>query len=290
MPMQDQWRFCNKCSSMFFDGYPAKGICTAGGGHEAAGYNFALPHDVPPNENAQDQWRFCNKCHVIFFDGTPEKGTCPVGGVHAPAGYGFVLPHDFGASSNAQDHWRYCVKCQSLFYDGYPMKGRCPAGAGHQAAGYDFVIAHDLPPNREFDTGYLTSDLPLGGSIHLTVFANGDFKAKIHAHGSGFSVLDYGMSAVLTTANGVAFTISRAGRVEGTSTALPFGTPRRDDDVERTGHNQMIADLYGDIVQSGRLTGTLTGVDKLQAGLSTLLEDAAKQLAIAGIKAVVALI
>ena len=33
-----------------------------------------------------------------------------------------------------------------------------------------------------------------------------------------------------------------------------------------------------------------TGVDKLQAGLSTLLEDAAKQLAVAGIKAVVALI
>ena len=41
---QNNWRFCAKCFTMFFDGYPSKGVCAAGGAHEAAGYNFVLPH------------------------------------------------------------------------------------------------------------------------------------------------------------------------------------------------------------------------------------------------------
>ena len=29
---QADWRFCRKCHSLFFDGYPGKGVCAAGGG------------------------------------------------------------------------------------------------------------------------------------------------------------------------------------------------------------------------------------------------------------------
>jgi len=43
---QGSWRFCNKCMAMFFDGYPAKGVCAAGGGHVAQGYQFVLPHEA----------------------------------------------------------------------------------------------------------------------------------------------------------------------------------------------------------------------------------------------------
>lgn len=32
---------------MFFDGFPGKGHCPAGGGHVAQGFFFVLPHDVP---------------------------------------------------------------------------------------------------------------------------------------------------------------------------------------------------------------------------------------------------
>jgi hypothetical protein len=52
--MQDNWRFCNKCHALFFDGYPNKGRCPAGGGHVAQGYNFKLfyvdtsPRATPP--------------------------------------------------------------------------------------------------------------------------------------------------------------------------------------------------------------------------------------------------
>ncbi len=45
--LQANWRFCRKCNAMFFDGFPEKGVCPAGSGHEAAGFNFVLPHDLP---------------------------------------------------------------------------------------------------------------------------------------------------------------------------------------------------------------------------------------------------
>ena len=79
---------------MFFDGNAEKGVCAAGGGHQAAGHEFVLPHDLPPTATDQDAWRFCTRCHAMFFDGYAGKGRCPRGGGHAAAGYGFVLPHD----------------------------------------------------------------------------------------------------------------------------------------------------------------------------------------------------
>ena len=49
---QTEWRFCNKCYAMFYDGYgergTEKGKCPAGGGHMAPGYGFVLPHERPP--------------------------------------------------------------------------------------------------------------------------------------------------------------------------------------------------------------------------------------------------
>jgi hypothetical protein len=42
---QSQWRFCSKCFALFYNGFPKKGICKAGGEHVAAGYNFVMPHE-----------------------------------------------------------------------------------------------------------------------------------------------------------------------------------------------------------------------------------------------------
>ena len=77
---------------MFFNGFPTKGACPGGGGHEAAGFNFTLPHDAPTSDR-QDQWRFCHKCNAMFFDGFPTKGICQSGGGHEAAGFTFVLNH-----------------------------------------------------------------------------------------------------------------------------------------------------------------------------------------------------
>ncbi len=112
------------------------------GGHEAAGFNFVLPHDASGSEWAQRDWRYCQKCHAMFFDGYPDKGLCPSGGGHSAAGFNFVLTHDVPRSALAQSDWRYCLKCHTMFFDGYPGKGVCQAGGGHAAAGFNFVLSH----------------------------------------------------------------------------------------------------------------------------------------------------
>ena len=43
---QGDWRYCGKCMAMVFDGFPAKGVCPAGGGHVAQGYTFVLPFEA----------------------------------------------------------------------------------------------------------------------------------------------------------------------------------------------------------------------------------------------------
>lgn len=140
--VQLAWRYCRKCHVMFFDGYPAKGRCSGGGGHAAEGYNFSLSYDVRESPQAQGAWRYCAKCHAMFFDGYPHKGACAGGGGHAAQGYVFVLPHDIRVDGLNQGAWRFCNKCHAMFFDGYPDKGRCPASAGHTAQGFNFVLRY----------------------------------------------------------------------------------------------------------------------------------------------------
>jgi hypothetical protein len=135
---QAGWRFCTKCSSLFFDGYQEKGTCPAGGQHNAQGYNFVLRHDAQSAPNEQRDWRFCRKCSAMFFDGAAEKGVCAAGGAHAAEGFNFALNHD--VPGPGQPAWRYCRKCAVMFFDGYATKGRCAAGNDHAPAGFDFVL------------------------------------------------------------------------------------------------------------------------------------------------------
>jgi len=143
LPAQSAWRFCQKCHAMFFDGYPDKGVCRAGGGHAAAGFDFVLSHDAPESEHEQADWRFCQKCHAVFFDGYPDKGSCPAGGGHAAAGFHFMLPHEVTETGQAQASWRFCQSCHVMFFDGSADKGLCPGPSGHEAAGFNFVLTHD---------------------------------------------------------------------------------------------------------------------------------------------------
>jgi CubicO group peptidase (beta-lactamase class C family) len=141
---QPDWRFCNKCNAMFFDGYPNKGRCPAGGAHLAQGFHFLMHFDAGKGDGARRQydWRFCGKCNAMFFDGYPNKGRCAGGDAHNAAGWMFGLVHQ-SPTGWQQDQWRFCNKCEVLFYDGYPAKGSCAAGGGHVAQGYPFYINYD---------------------------------------------------------------------------------------------------------------------------------------------------
>ena len=93
---QAGWRFCHKCSALFYDGYIENGVCPNGGGHEPAGFQFILPNDTPPpwGPGQQPAWRFCDKCFALFFDGYADnKGVCPNGGGHEAEGLHFILNH-----------------------------------------------------------------------------------------------------------------------------------------------------------------------------------------------------
>jgi hypothetical protein len=41
---QDNWRFCTKCFSLWFNGFSSNGVCPAGGAHDGKGsWNTYLP-------------------------------------------------------------------------------------------------------------------------------------------------------------------------------------------------------------------------------------------------------
>ena len=92
--MQRDWRFCSKCFGMYFNGGHSDGVCPTGGGHQAQGFNFVLPHDVNETAQAQGAWRFCSKCSGMFWNGAPSDGVCPTGSGHHAQGFNFVLPHE----------------------------------------------------------------------------------------------------------------------------------------------------------------------------------------------------
>jgi hypothetical protein len=75
---QGDWRYCRKCSALFFNGYAEKGLCAADkGGHEAAGWNFFLYHDRRPTQNEEAGWRYCSKCHALFNGSTNQERWLP---------------------------------------------------------------------------------------------------------------------------------------------------------------------------------------------------------------------
>jgi hypothetical protein len=140
---QYSWRFCDRCFSLFYDGYANKGTCPTGGGHTASGLNYFIPYDTPETPKAQANWRFCNKCQVMFYDGYPDKGTCSGGGKHAAQGFNFTIPHGILDTAKNQGGWGYCTKCHGLFYDANPaLKGSCPTGGGHKREGFVFTLPH----------------------------------------------------------------------------------------------------------------------------------------------------
>ncbi len=244
MSVQSDWRCCQKCHAMFFDGYTSKGKCSAGGGHEAQGFMFFLSHDLPATSVAQDNWRFCQKCYAMFFDGYTPKGNCAAGGGHEAQGFMFVLPHDIPGTGRAQDNWRYCSKCHAMFYDGYAAKGNCPAGNGHLAQGFMFVLPHDIPGSLDFDRSpiVLRNGVPVGGSSHLTIRDNGSYTFSGHLHDSGGTEYNESVVWAVKDAGNQVYTFSHSGHVAGT-----FESGSRNDDWQVDSQDGRLADNWANI-------------------------------------------
>jgi hypothetical protein len=139
-PTQSNWRRCEKCNMLFFNGYRDKGRCPAGGRHAVFGrFDYVLVYDDSTGPG-QGDWRFCRKCKAIFFNGYPSKGVCPAGDGHEAAGYNFFLFHDRKPTGNEVANWRFCNKCYALFFNNAPATSACAKGDSHEAQGYKFVL------------------------------------------------------------------------------------------------------------------------------------------------------
>ena len=129
-----------------------------------------------------------------------------------------------------------------------------------------------------FDSGPLTSGVPLGGSVHVIIRRNGVCTFSCHAHDSGFDNIDYTVSAVIMTPTGKALTFQRSGHVEGTVAGLPFGTPQRNDDFEESSTNSLLLAEWGAFTVA-KMRADISGTNELVGGLSGILSELVTQLA-----------
>lgn len=106
-----EWRYCAKCHGLFYNGGADKGVCPApphiyhdpgatipwtlgSHAHEAAGYRFVLPHDVPATHDTSE-WRRCTKCLGLFSATGPDSGPCPTGEGHEVDGtFTYAVEHE----------------------------------------------------------------------------------------------------------------------------------------------------------------------------------------------------
>jgi hypothetical protein len=279
--IQRDWRSCSKCQGLFYAGFAAKGVCPAGGQHDASkSFAYVLQFNDVPKTN-QGSWDACSKCQGLFFGGFPVKGVCPAGGAHDPSkSFPYSLIHDVPAASGLQVDWRSCKKCQGLFFG--PFGGKCPVEGQHDATG-SFNYGLGLDPvsadMQVFDAGPLPTDLPLGGSAHLSVRPNGDFVFGCYAHDSGFDNITYAVSAVLVSTAGVVFTFQHSGSVEGTVAGLPFGAPRRDDTFLQApvGNNPTLQREWANM-PGARFAASMVGSDVTLGSVEDWLAGALKSL------------
>ena len=103
---QGNWRFCTKCYSLFWYGYPTAGVCPDGGQHS--------PLESASPTHAATSWDF----QLEIVSGDPAPGPGPGGGGGPSSG-------------GTQGNWRFCTKCYTLFWYGYPTAGVCPDGGQH---------------------------------------------------------------------------------------------------------------------------------------------------------------
>jgi uncharacterized protein with LGFP repeats len=99
-----------------------------------------------------------------------------------------------------------------------------------------------VPYSETYNSPYLTTNQPLGGSVQVVVTPDGWVTWQSHAHDSGFDNEAYSFVVAMAFPDGHVITLQHSGTTEGTVAGLPFGTPNRDDNYTNTEFNQFIHD------------------------------------------------
>jgi hypothetical protein len=77
-PQQD-WRFCNKCSVLFYSVNQSISVCAAGGKHDSSGsFHYGLNYySSYPTDDPQGGWYWCGKCQALFVTAYGVGNYCP---------------------------------------------------------------------------------------------------------------------------------------------------------------------------------------------------------------------
>jgi hypothetical protein len=140
------------------------------------------------------------------------------------------------------------------------------------------------PRSTTFDSGNLTipGPLPLSGNCQLTVFDDGTWTFRCHAHDAGFGNIHYVISAVLVARSGKAYTFQHQGDIQGTI-SNSIGSPRRNDDFTSP-VTSGIMDSFDDVV-GGTFTANIDGNDATFDGLGQALAAVLKAAGVAAASA-----
>ena len=207
MTVQDDWRWCNKCQSIFYGGGVAISRCPTGGAHstpaQSGSFNYSITFNALSTANQQDGWRWCSACQNLFYGGGLASSHCTAGGTHtAPLQSGsgdYSLAHTVPGDAQHQTDWRWCSKCQSLFYGGGVAASSCPAGGTHSSlansGSADYALRHELAPPAPSTWTSLGGLFKSGPAVaswgpnRLDVFARGndDGLWRNSSSGSGWS-------------------------------------------------------------------------------------------------------
>lgn len=175
---QGNWRFCVRCTGIFFDGIAGKkGVCPAPVPpvHEAEG-SFFLQHtfnvDVPADPKHQNFWRFCINCFGMFSEASAARGCqANADGAHERFPDNGVLPPGHPLSflidkrpfnyrlevrsdpvpKNREAGWVPCRKCCMLFFAPEAADSKCPLGDVHEVdtSSQTFQVSPEEPGPEE---------------------------------------------------------------------------------------------------------------------------------------------
>lgn len=85
-PGQHGWRFCTRCSQLFYSPAGNAGVCPAGGVHISSGADYSLALNVP-DVVGHNGWRQCINCQTLFYPiahGDLAPSVCPAKTSGAP--------------------------------------------------------------------------------------------------------------------------------------------------------------------------------------------------------------
>jgi hypothetical protein len=126
--VEGDWRWCQVCQALFFEGGSHNGRCPKGGWHSPGGKKkYVLNRSGGSGESG---WKWCHACQGLFWPSGGSTGSCSgrSGGHDNSDGWDYVVRTSASSVTSTEDGWRYCRGCRLLYHGG--DTGACPSGGG----------------------------------------------------------------------------------------------------------------------------------------------------------------